>query len=74
MAFVARRHDARPTSKAKKRKAYEASPAGIAWRAHQHHLASQKRLGESIAMKSVQVTTLNSYSFLPKSSSRASGS
>jgi hypothetical protein len=74
MAFEPHAPDAILTSKAKKRKAYQASSAGKARRAHQHRLASQKRLAESIATQSVQVATPNSYSLLPKSSSGASGS
>ena len=74
MALKVHTPDASLMSKARKQKAYEASPAGIARRAHQHHLASQKCLAKSIAMKSVEVATPNSYSLLPKSSSAASGS
>src|SRR5271169_4401026 len=62
------------TTKVRKRKAYEASHAGKARRARQQHLASQKRLAKSIAAKSVQVTALNSYSSLPKTSNGVSGS
>jgi len=74
MAFEPHAPNVTLTSKARKWKAYQASPAGKAQRAHQHHLASQKRLAESIATKSVQVVMPNSYSLLPKSSSGASGS
>ena len=74
MALEAHNSDERPARKARKRKAYEASPSGNVRRAGQHHLASQKRLAESIASKSVQVTAPNSYSLLPKSYNGASGS
>ena len=74
MALEAHNSDEKLTRKARKRKAYEASPAGKARRARQHHLASQKRLAESIASKSIPVTAPNSYGLLPKSCNGASGS
>ena len=74
MAVNAQNSDERLTRKARKRKAYKASPAGKARRAHQHHIASQKRLTDSIASNSLHVTAPNSYSSLPKSCNRASGS
>jgi hypothetical protein len=74
MTPEAQNSDERLAPNARKWKAYEASSAGKARRARQHHLASQKRLAESIATKSIQVTTPNSYTLLPKSYSGASGS
>src|SRR5271169_1453575 len=41
------------TPKVRKQKAYEASHAGKARRARQHHLASQKRLAKSIELPSL---------------------
>ena len=58
MGFEAHAPDTSLTSKARKRKAYGASPAGKAQWARQHHLALQTCLAESIAMKSVLVTML----------------
>ena len=74
MTSEAQNSDERLAPKVRKRKAYEASSAGKARHARQHHIASQKCLAESIATKSVQVTVPNSYTLLPKSYSGASGS
>lgn len=74
MAYDAHKPNEQLSRKARKRKAYEASPAGKARRARQHHLASQRRLASSIAANSVEVAAPSSYTSLPKSSNGASGS
>lgn len=66
--------DGKLSRKARKRKAYKASAGHKERRARERHVTSQKRLANSIAANSVQVTTHDSYSLLPKSSNRASGS